>query len=51
MFMTFSILTDFRAVVLNAIVWPIGGAIVAVWTRQRIVKRERRAGRLPSANQ
>lgn len=51
MFLIFNILTDFRAVALNAIVWSIGGAFFAVWTRQRIIKRERRAGRLPRAEE
>jgi hypothetical protein len=49
MFLIFNLLTGFRAVVLNAVLWPIGGAIFALWTRQRIVRRERRAGRLPAA--
>ena len=48
MFLIFNALSGFRHIALNAIIWPIAAIIATLWTRQRIVARERRAGRLPA---
>lgn len=47
MFLIFYALSGFRFVVLNALIWPVAGAVFAAWTRQRIVARERRTGPRP----
>jgi hypothetical protein len=46
MFAIFNVLSGFRHVELNAIVWTSAGAVFVVWSRHRIAMRERRAGRL-----
>jgi len=42
MFAIFNVLSGFRHIVLNAVVWTIAGAVFVVWGRRRIVIRERR---------
>ena len=47
MFVIFNLITWFRFILVNAIVWSVGGIVVALWTRKRIIVRERHEGRLP----